>query len=98
MNMKKQIKNFYEYFDMINESLAEDDNATCDRVFLNYSDDKPTKSPDGKLIPAKPIIRFADGGSVTPQEIVDVVQDAISYLKTQYRRTFYFANHTMNIV
>lgn len=98
MNMKKQIKNFDEYFDMINESLAEDDNATCDRVFLNYSDDKPTKSPDGKLIPAKPIIRFADGGSVTPQEIVDVVQDAISYLKTQYRRTFYFANHTMNIV
>lgn len=92
------IKRFNDYFDELNESLIEDNNSRCDDVFLHYSDDEPTKGPDGKLIPAKPIIRFADGGSVTPQEIVDVVQTAITYLKTQYRRTFYFANHTMNII
>ena len=76
MNMKKQIKNFDEYFDMINESLAEDDNDICDRVFLNYSDDKPTKGPDGKLIPAKPIIRFADGGSTVRSRAVRLRRDA----------------------
>ena len=96
--MKNQIKNFDEYFDKINESLADDANHTCDEIFLRHSDDAPTKGPDGKIIPAQPIIRFKNGKSVTPQEIVDVVQDAISYLKDQYRRTFYFANHTMSII
>ena len=92
------IKNFDEYFNELNEALYDDDNYSFNDVFLHYSDDKPTIDANGKTIPAKPIIRFNDGGSVTPQEIVDVVQRAIGYLRTQYKRTFYFANKTMNIV
>ena len=43
-------------------------------------------------------ITFADGSSVTTREIVQVVEEALSYLRAQYRKTFIFGDETLNIV
>lgn len=43
-------------------------------------------------------ITFADGKSVRPQEIVNVVHEALLYLQNQYTKTFEFATKTLNIV
>ena len=43
-------------------------------------------------------ITFADGSSVTTREIVQVVEDALAYLRSQYRKTFIFGDETLNIV
>ena len=43
-------------------------------------------------------ITFADGSSVTTREIVQVVEDALAYLRSEYRKTFIFGDETLNIV
>ena len=43
-------------------------------------------------------ITFADGKSVTPQEIVNVVNEALLFLQSQYTKTFEFATKTLNII
>ena len=43
-------------------------------------------------------ITFADGSSVTTREIIQVVEEALSYLRSQYRKTFIFGDETLNIV
>ena len=43
-------------------------------------------------------ITFADGSSVTAREIVQVVEDALAYLRSEYRKTFIFGDETLNIV
>lgn len=44
------------------------------------------------------MITFADGSSVDPREIVNVVQKGISHLMSEYRKTFSFATNTLNII
>lgn len=44
------------------------------------------------------LIEFKDGSSVTPREIVNAVNDALSYLNSEYSRTFKFAKETLNII
>lgn len=43
-------------------------------------------------------LTFADGSSVTTREIVQVVEEALAYLRSQYRKTFIFGDETLNIV
>lgn len=43
-------------------------------------------------------LTFADGSSVTTREIVQVVEDALAYLRSEYRKTFIFGDETLNIV
>lgn len=43
-------------------------------------------------------ITFADGSSVTTREIVQVVEDALAYLRSDFRKTFIFGDETLNIV
>ena len=37
-------------------------------------------------------LTFADGSSVTTREIVQVVEEALAYLRSQYRKTFIFGD------
>lgn len=43
-------------------------------------------------------ITFADGSSVTTREIIQVVEDALAHLRSEYRKTFIFGDETLNIV
>lgn len=43
-------------------------------------------------------ITFADGSSVTSREIVQAVEEALAYLRSDYRKTFIFGDETLNIV
>lgn len=43
-------------------------------------------------------LTFADGSSVTSREIVQAVEDALAYLRSEYRKTFIFGDETLNIV
>ena len=43
-------------------------------------------------------LTFADGSSVTAREIVQVVEEALAYLRSHYRKTFIFGDETLNIV
>lgn len=43
-------------------------------------------------------IKFPDGSSVEPMEIINVVDKARWYLNDEYRRTFSFAQKTLNII
>ena len=43
-------------------------------------------------------ITFADGSSVTTREIVQVVEDALAYLRSEYRKTCIFGDEPLNIV
>ena len=43
-------------------------------------------------------ITFADGSSVTTREIVQAVEDALAYLRSDFRKTFIFGDETLNIV
>ena len=43
-------------------------------------------------------LTFADGSSITTREIVQVVEDALAYLRSEYRKTFIFGDETLNIV
>ena len=43
-------------------------------------------------------ITFADGSSVTAREIVQVVEDALAYIRSEYRKSFIFGDETLNIV
>ena len=43
-------------------------------------------------------IKFADGSSVTPKEIVNAVNSALMWLNSEFSRTFTFAKNTLNII
>ena len=43
-------------------------------------------------------LTFADGSSVTTKEIVQAVEEALAYLRSDYRKTFIFGDETLNIV
>ncbi len=43
-------------------------------------------------------LTFADGSSVTTKEIVQAVEEALAYLRSEYRKTFIFGDETLNIV
>ena len=44
------------------------------------------------------VITFNDGRTVTPDEVIDVFQKAIDYLKLECPKTFYFGNKTLSII
>lgn len=44
------------------------------------------------------LIKFADGSSVHPRDIVRVVEEALSYLRSDYRKTFIFGDETLTII
>lgn len=43
-------------------------------------------------------IKFMDGSSVTPKEIVNAVNNALMWLNSEFSRTFTFAKNTLNII
>ena len=80
-----ELQNVKSYDTFIGDLLTED---------LRYGDQKICNKAFMKL----GTITFADGGQVTPKEIIGVVEEAIDYLYKQYHKTFAFADRTMNII
>jgi len=65
---------------------------------LNESFDGSTKNPRNRAFINCGVIKFQDGTSVTPQEIIDVFTKAYQRLSVECPKTFYFANKTLNII
>ena len=84
MDKLNNIKKFDEYYSL-NESLLYGEQKDCNRAFIH----------GGPIT-----FQYQDGTTATvrPEEIVRVVNEALTYLQSQYTKTFEFATKTLNII
>lgn len=80
MDKMNEIMDFGTYSCVVNESLSDGMQTTCNKAFINFG-----------------MIEMPDGNKVDPKDIVDVVNKAISYIASEFAKTFKLGNR-MNII